>query len=280
MRFKAPPRNAASVAIASHPVATDFPGLPGLLVGDWPDCEILNALLGPAHHPASGVPLRFVPQTRALEADGLHYETRIYRRGEIATRPQNWHDLFNALCWLDRQALKCAVNTAYAQDLENKGSGERSRRQAALTHFDEAGAVVITRSGARLAAWNAHDWQTLFMVDRATLATDFRILVFGHALLEHCLEPAIYPVAKCLVVDANPAGAIADAIAPLATAISTGRLLADPQELRPLPLAGFPGWHARGEEPAFYIDAPCFQPCRPGRRYPRPWSARTECAAP
>ena len=216
--------------------------------------------------------MRFVPQTSALTRDGLHYEVRIHAYGEIATRAENWHDLFNAACWLERRALKCAVNCAYVQDLQNSAAGGRSRRQAALTHFDEAGAVVFTRSAVRLAAWDAHDWQTLFTTDRGALTADFGLLIFGHALLEHCLEPAIFPVAKCLVIEGDPPAGSDCAMTDLAEAIRMGQLLMDPQELRPLPLAGFPGWHARSEEPAFYLEAPCFQPCRPGRRYPRPWA--------
>ena len=280
MRFRAPPRSAVGAAFSRHPAARGFASLPALLEGDWPDCEALNALLGAVYHPTSGARLRFVPQTNALVHDGLHYETRIYRHGEIATRAENWHDLFNAACWLERRALKCAVNCAYVQDLEHRTSGERSRRQAALTHFDEAGAVVFTRSAARLTAWDAHDWQELFLANRATLPAEVGVLVFGHALLEHCLEPAIFPVAKCLVIETDPLEGTDRAIADLATAIRTGSVLMDPQELRPLPLAGFPGWHIRGEDLAFYREAPCFQPCRPGRRYPRPWRVLHGCTAP
>ena len=280
MRFRAPPRAAVGAAFSLHPVVQGFAALSGLIEGDWPDCEALNALLGVAHHPASGARLRFVPQTDDLAGDGLHYEARIFLRGEIATRTENWHDLFNALCWLERRVLKCAINGAYVQDLQSQNSKDRSRRQAALTHFDEAGAVVFTRSPARLAAWDAHDWQGLFMTDRAALATDFRLVVFGHALLEHCLEPAIFPVAKCVVVDADALGPTDPAVAELANAIIAGQVLMDPQELRPLPLAGFPGWHTRSEEPGFYRDAPCFQPCRPGRLYPQPWTASRSRTAP
>ena len=280
MRFQAPARGAVSAAFLAHPIAEGFPHLHSLLKGDWPDLATLNALLGAVHHPISGAQLHFVPQTRALQADGLHYEARIFHHGAIATRAQNWHDLFNAVCWLDRHALKCAVNHAYVQELEDGSTQERSRRQAALTHFDEAGAVVITRNAARLAAWDAHDWESLFLSDRGMLGRDFRLCIFGHALLEHCLEPAIFPVAKCLVLAADPALPAEAALPALARAIACGRVLADPQELRPLPLAGFPGWHPRNDSLAFYREAPCFRPLRPGRRYPPPWPASRECNAP
>ena len=54
----------------------------------------------------------------------------------------------------------------------------------------------------------------------------------------------------------------------VAEGIAAGRLLADPQELRPLPLAGV--WNARSKSADFYAEAPCFRPLRAGRRYPAP----------
>ena len=49
-----------------------------------------------------------------------------------------------------------------------------------------------------------------------------------------------------------------------------GTLLADPQDLRPLPLSGIPGWHDGTSRPAFYREADCFRPLRAGRAYPAP----------
>lgn len=59
----------------------------------------------------------------------------------------------------------------------------------------------------------------------------------------------------------------ATAIAAVAQAIADGVLLNDPLELRPLPLAGIPGWHAR-QEAAFHARADYFRPLREGRVYP------------
>jgi hypothetical protein len=47
-------------------------------------------------------------------------------------------------------------------------------------------------------------------------------------------------------------------------------VLNDPQELRPLPVSGVPGWHANTGDESFYTAAPCFQPLRAGRTYPAP----------
>ena len=63
---------------------------------------------------------------------------------------------------------------------------------------------------------------------------------------------------------------VAQAERRVADAIRRAELLADPQELRPLPLAGLPGWHADVTSD-FVASAPCFRPLRAGRRYPAPW---------
>src|SRR5215471_14644505 len=61
-----------------------------------------------------GGAIRFVAQTDALLADGLHYEERIARDGKVATREGSTHDLFNALIWLSHPALKRAMNARQA----------------------------------------------------------------------------------------------------------------------------------------------------------------------
>jgi len=56
-------------------------------------------------------------QDKALLDDGLHYEERIARKGAIATRAENWHDLFNALIWLRYPSLKRALNARQMDEI-------------------------------------------------------------------------------------------------------------------------------------------------------------------
>lgn len=229
------------------------------------------------------------PQFRAQEAellgDGLHYETRIAARGLLATRECNAHDLFNALVWLRHPRLKRALNARQVADVAEVGPKRRTRGQCALTHFDEAGAIVWLAAPALLPLWDAHDWAALFGAGRAQWGRTVAVTVFGHALVEHVWNGHDLPVAKALVVQVaqgalqeQPFGPGAvlerwpEAETRIADAIACGALLADPQELRPLPLAGIPGWHANGARPAFLREAPCFRPLRPGRRYPAPYA--------
>lgn len=261
MRYVAPTRESLERGVLASPPLSAWSDYASLLGGaEWPDTAALNARL------PTGMELRFVTQDKALLDDGLHYEERIARLGGIATRPGNWHDLFNALIWLRYPTLKRALNARQMEEIAHMGRRERSRPQCALTHFDEAGMIVTLRDPAMLRAWDAHDWHTLFWTHRdAWLGGEAAVEVFGHALLEHALTLGKLLVGKALVVMGQR-----DALAVCAEAIRDGSILNDPQELRPLPVSGVPGWHAGTSDEAFYATAPCFQPLREGRTYPPP----------
>ena len=98
-----------------------------------PSLEVMNAALRGIVHPHSGAALYFVEQTAELLSDGLHYEQRIFERGAIATRADNWHDLFNALIWIEHSSIKAALNARQVADIARFGPAERSRAQCALT---------------------------------------------------------------------------------------------------------------------------------------------------
>lgn len=257
----APTREALDRSVlAAPPLSAWSCFAPLLRAGAWPSIVELNALW------PEGARHRFVVQDKALLADGLHYEERIARHGAIATRPANWHDLFNAFVWLRYGAIKQALNARQMAEIAVMGPRERSRPQYALTHFDEAGVIVTLTDGRMLDAWDAHDWHRLFWTFRdAWLGGEARVEVFGHALLEHALTPGKLLVGKALVVAGGN-----DAARRCAEAIASGAVLVDPLELRPLPVSGVPGWHADTDSESFYRIAPCFQPLRAGRVYPAP----------
>jgi Protein of unknown function (DUF3025) len=270
MRFAAPAREAVDPAVFARPPLSQWREF-GVLLADtaWPD---VNALNGFVHNAANAQLPQFVAQTPELLRDGLHYEQRIAERGQIATRPRNWHDLLNALMWLRFPSLKAALNARQVAEIAQVGSKQRSRAQCALTHFDEGGAIVLLRDPGLLPLWDAHDWHGLFWRERtAWIDGRIEVLVFGHALLEHALRPAQLLVSKTLAVSVTQNGKVEDAaIAAITSAIRRGDLLNDPQELRPLPLSGIPGWHLDNTVENFYRDAPCFRPLRAGRSYPEP----------
>lgn len=258
-RFVPPAREQVDAARFSHPIFSAFSAfLPWMQGPDWPSLAQLNAALPlPAR--------RFVAQDRDLLADGLHYELRIAEHGAIATRLQNWHDLFNAMIWCRYPAIKQALNARQCAHIAQVGPKTRNRAQYALTQFDEAGVIVQIHNPALLDLWDRHDWEGLFHRQASAWQRgDIRLAaVIGHALLEHALIPAQFTVGKALVLRGGDPGQVIETIA----AAIAGDALHDPQQLRPLPLAGIPGWFP-GQHAAFYRDAPCFQPLRDQRRYP------------
>ena len=262
-RFISPLRGEVHPARFDHPIYAGYAAFDDWMrAPEWPGIDTLVAQMPLATH-------RFALQDRELLADGLHYEMRIGQRGLIATRAQNWHDLFNAMVWCRWPALKLALNARQQRHVGEMGPTVRNRAQYALTQFDEAGVVVRVRDAGLLAHWDGHDWAALFHRHADAWARgDIAIAaIVGHALLEHALVPGQFVVGKAVVVqgDADDAACVAR----VAQAIASGESLNDPLELRPLPLAGVPGWF-EGQDAAFYREAACFQPLRAGREYPEP----------
>ncbi|MFT3668825.1 MAG: DUF3025 domain-containing protein [Pseudoxanthomonas sp.] len=259
-RFVAPLRGHVDAACFRHPLFDGYDEYLELVTAaGWPDIDALNARMPRPGH-------RFVTQDAALLADGLHYEARI-AQGRIATRAENWHDLFNALVWMRHPALKQALNQQQCRHLATMGVRERSPAQQALTQFDETGVIVQVRDATLLEAWDRHDWMALFVAgaDRWRDGDIALIAVVGHALMEQMLVPGRLLVGKCVVVLDDSL----DVVVRVAESISTGAILAAPSALRPLPLAGIPGWHAEQSE-AFYAQEDYFRPLREGRVYPWP----------
>src|SRR5262249_26039402 len=95
-----------SAALAAPIFATLRPSLSRLAAGGFPGLDDLNALAGPALASGGGAPIRFVPPAPLEEA----YEIRVFETGEVQTRPDNWHDLFNALVWIAFPRTKAALN--------------------------------------------------------------------------------------------------------------------------------------------------------------------------
>lgn len=264
MRYVAPSRESVDPAVFTRWPLVGWREYASWMQGPrWPSIDELNEA-----RPA-GQRERFVAQTAALLDDGLHYEQRIAARGEIATREANWHDLFNAYAWLRYASLKRALNAQQMAEIAVMGTRARSRAQYAMTHFDEAGVIVILKDRHLLDLWDSHDWHGLFWRERSAW-TDGRasLQVFGHALLEHALSPGKLLVGKALAFVGH--GGEGEVVAAAIDGIRAGHLLRDPLDLRPLPLSGLPGWRADSEKESFHLHAECYQPRREGRAYPSP----------
>lgn len=274
MRYIAPDRSELQASVLQHPVFQTLSRQHLALCQQttWPEVDTLNKQwFSPKNTQGSNI--QFIAQ-EAL-TDSQHYEQRIFNHGIVATRSNNWHDLFNAMIWMRYPKMKLALNARQVEDLNATGSKQRTRSQCAMTHFDEAGAVIRLSDAIMLSAWNEHDWLTFFSHwPRVMQAGRLQLWLFGHSIYEHALNPAIALVAKALVLQATQAlnDSFIDEF--LADRISHKHCLMDPQELRPIPLSGIPYWHQLYGQKDFFQCVPCFQPKRPGKMYPEPISVQ------
>lgn len=218
---------------------------------------------------ASGRRLSFV----APQGDGVDYEMRIWARGEVETRPANWHDFFNALVWLSFPLSKSALNARHVESMAvPRAQHSRGRDRDALTHFDECGVIVVSSDRSLLALLSSFQWKTLFWERRRDLARALRCFVFGHATYEQLLQPFRGLTAKAVLheVSADWLHAplreqLADVDRRLAGEVAAG-LHVDPSAFHPLPLLGLPGVTAANENASYYDDAWQFRPGRTRRR--------------
>jgi len=227
-------------------------------------CDRLNSLLPKGLKTESGQSIRFVPST---ELDDGAYEQRIFTTGQVSTRPDNWHDLFNALVWMRFPRIKIAMNTLHFHSWSEQASGGRGRVRDALTLFDECGVIVFSRHLEFLNALTERRWTDAFLAD--DFKTRVQISISGHAMLEKYLAPYKSMTAKALLVhvDADfPELSRQEMLTCLDKEISkhmlAGMLMTEPACLTPLPLAGVPGWWPEDEqgEDLFYDDPTVFRP--------------------
>lgn len=229
-----------------------------------PQTAALDELL--VRHPLSaddGRPIRFVPP----HADGLAYECRVWERGEVETRPDNWHDFFNALIWLSFPRSKRALTAAHVAAMKPAGVPRGTVRDV-LTHFDECGLVVLATQPELLDLLRGHRWQELFVDRRQAVRDGMRFIVFGHATYEQLLRPYRGLTAKAVLYTVDQSWlTLPDAAL---NAVLDARLAADiaagawarPGALQPVPLLGIPGVTPDSEDPAYYADAGQFRPLR------------------
>lgn len=214
----------------------------------------------------NGRQVRFVPP----QADGLAYECRIWESGEVETRPDNWHDFFNALVWFAFPRTKIAVSARHVGAMTPQGEARGTVRDV-LTHFDECGIAVLSANPELLDLLRNFGWKKLFVERRAEVQESMRFVVFGHATYESLLKPFRGLTAKAILYDVDAswlqlpqAEQIVAVDVRLAADLASGRY-ARPRDFQPLPLLGIPGLVPESEDPAYYDDTWQF---RPGRRQP------------
>jgi hypothetical protein len=248
----------------NQPYWQDYlPYLQQLAGADFPPCEQLNAMLAHDLRSASDAAIRF---TASTELDDGAYEQRIYTTGQVSTRPDNWHDLFNALVWMRFPRIKLAMNTMHYNASAQSMSGSRGAQRDALTLFDECGVIVFSAEHEPLEALAQRQWPRLFQSDEVKHKAQY--VICGHAMLEKFLSPYKAMTAKALLVRVNADTMklpkeilLTELDKHLAGLLLNGEILQSPACLTPLPLSGIPGWWPSGQQNEdFYLDQNVFRP--------------------
>lgn len=230
----------------------------------FPSPGSLNDCLLPATVNHEGRLVRFVP---ASALPGVDYERHVFETGQVPTRENSWHDLFNALVWCRLPRLKSAMNRLHHEQLENEKSSQRGALRDALTLLDESGIIVSGTNAEVLQALARHDWKSAFVAHRSAWDTDLQILVCGHANLEKFLDPYKSQAAHALLVLTPGLIPLEQLDEQLANSLAEHGWLKSPSSLSPLPLAGIPGWWSCGKQDReFYDDPAVFRPPSPERR--------------
>ncbi|MCB1912774.1 MAG: DUF3025 domain-containing protein [Rhodocyclaceae bacterium] len=261
-----------ALELADRPLYRPFGDLLRLAgAGALPDCRRLNEIVAtrvPGLISSAGAPLRFALPSADV---ALGYEQRIARTGEVATRPGDWHDFFNALVWAVYPQSKRALNVRHLREIERQEGDARRRGPVrdALTQFDECGVVVSTALPELAEALAAHEWESVFWTRRARLAGAMDFSVFGHASLDLLREPFIGLCGKALY---RPVGRAwfelpterrcEELDAWLAARIADDSRFRSPREFSALPLLGIPGVTHHSECRDYYLDTRQFRPRR------------------
>jgi len=249
----------------SRPFWEDYrDGLLSLEGESFPGTRQLNTLLPSGLISKGKRTVRFVP---AHQLPGVEYEKHIFCTGEISTRENNWHDLFNALAWSRFPRLKVAMNAVHFRELDSGRDGRRGKQRDALTLFDESGVIVVSAAGDHLDALARRDWGSVLQENAQAWQDEIKIFVPGHALLEKFLHPYKSLTAHTLLVrldDTFPETPRATLLQVLdemlAERLLAGSILDSPASLSPLPLMGIPGWWpAHEQNDDFYKDRQVFR---------------------
>ena len=218
---------------------------------------------------AQDLPLRFVAQAAKSGIPEGRYEARIYLKGEVQVRSENWHDLFNVLVWLTFPKSKAALNRRHFLALEkmiSEGRLNRGSTQDALTLFDEGGLIIASGDSRLTQMLVDFKWKQLFWVNREAAIAGMRFFLFGHAIYEKALRPFAGVTGRAVIFPVNTDffnQALEYQLQFLDKKLAD--YLRDPQhfnctaELAPVPVLGVPGWNDENERESYYENSSYFR---------------------
>lgn len=244
----------------------------------WPDLADYQRLLDDlprVPHTAGGARVQVVPQAVPAAQWEAGYEPRIYLSGELQTRSENWHDLFNLLVWASFPQTKAALNQRHyalqhTRAIQARTAQPRSAAQDALTQFDESGVIIACSDPALAELLRTFQWKELFWHQREATRAGMACYLFGHGLMEKALAPYRGMTGKGLLVSVQPSffslsmpERVAFLDRAVADVVRDAARLSRPADLAPVPVLGFPGFTPDNEIESYYDDRDYF---RSGRR--------------
>ena len=214
------------------------------------------------------MPLQFIAQEEL--PDGVAYEAHISATGKVPTR-ENLHDFFNALVWLSFPLLKRQLNALQAAQISALGIGKsRGSARDAATIFDENAALLVVDKSATgdelITALRQHQWESVFLHERASFERCAKVWSFGHALMEKLVSPykAITAHTWVLRVDAQHLASSREECMRQIDQQVSQQLMSHTlttADYTPLPILGVPGWW-QAQDARFYGDQTVFRPPR------------------
>jgi len=239
----------------------------------FPSLAELNALLDESHMVQTGKRLCFVEQGLGKLAFESQYEPRCYLTGEVQTRENNLHDLFNALVWLNFPRSKAAINVRHYQALSVASEALTTQRGSVrdmATLFDESGVMVVSADSHLSQLLCDFKWKELFLSQRDKVISQMGFYIFGHGLYEKAMQPYVGITGQGLVLQVNAefftwplASRMQHLDERVATYLHDPVHCQDTHELTPVPLLGIPGWSNDNEQAEYYDNLNYF---RSGRR--------------
>ena len=231
----------------------------------WPSLQDFNdSFVGHRQQNA----LKFVEQRGKQKV--IDYIEQIAFASEVPSRPGNWHDYLNMLCWQRFPHTRRRINGLQIGALGQQSQAERGVVRTALldtlTHLDECGVALLSSSKELLEAIREFSWKEVFVERRQLFVNSVDVIVFGHGLYAQLLRPYIGITGRSLLIEctANYFAEPESRRLNLADHWIAERIeqVEAPKQLSPLPLLGVPGWLKENENSNFYENKNYFRPGR------------------